>query len=429
MDTPGNLLSWGRPANSIYRKANRQVREQLVLGAEGGRMQNDKSLVRLINEQRVLQEAFNERSISRSQISKNIGLNKVSVSEIVADLMNKGYLVEQGQGDSTRNGGRKPTILNFNRDLGYVISADLGDGYLDLMINRMDGSVVQMQHVETTGQQAEAVLGDLVNRITSFRAENNRHETAEPIPLMGVSVAIHGIVDDNQVLYSPFMDFKHLDVAQILESRLGVPVMLQNEANLSVIYVRDFNTQQPIRNLVCISIHKGIGAGIIIHDQLYTGKHGEAGEIGHPLVYDDQQAISELPTVESVCSETAVLAQLRQALGRPELSLEDVVSAYRAKDATVVKAIKRFCYSIANIIYNLTVSLSPDQVTLNSKLIAELPETLTMIKQAVPTLTSSATPITLVGDVERCSLLGGTSMIIHHVLGMRPGQLAFTAVE
>lgn len=228
-------------------------------------METSKSLVRELNRRRVLEQVFSFGPISRSQVSKNLNLNKVTVSEIVAELIGQGLFEELGRGDSSSRGGRKPTMLMLNANYGYVLSFDLGFNYIDVMINRINGEVIKFEHHRVGELAIEKRLEFIVNKADQFRSEK---QTVRG--LLGVLVAIHGIVNENKVLYTPYIDFKDKDIAAILSDKLNVPVSLQNEANLAVIYQRDFESREQVDNLVCISIHKGIGAGIIINNRLYT---------------------------------------------------------------------------------------------------------------------------------------------------------------
>ncbi|WP_461225285.1 ROK family protein [Lacticaseibacillus suihuaensis] len=388
-------------------------------------MRTDKNLLRVLNEKRVLTEAFNRGTISRSQISKNIGLNKVTVSDVVANLIEKGYLIEQGQGDSTHNGGRKPTILTFNRDLGYIITMDWGYDYLVIAAARLTGELLIEEGIEIRGLNFDAVL----KVITDWIADYDR-ATPPHLPLLGIVIAVHGIVHHNQVTFSPFIDLGGVDIARVLEETFTVPVRLQNEANLAAVYERDFERRREDESLVCISIHKGIGAGIIIHGKLYTGRHGEAGEIGHTVVYNQAFfANGQTTTIESICSEAAIVDHVRDRLADSTITRDRVIALYQAGDPVVEKELARFCRYIANVIYNITVALDPRRVMINSGLIAKLPPLLTQIRKDLPSLTAEATEIDLVDDVRHCVLLGGCAMLTHDLLNIESGQLTFGTQE
>ncbi|MFD1430867.1 MULTISPECIES: ROK family protein [Lacticaseibacillus] len=382
-------------------------------------MAANKNILRVLNERHVLEQVFNHGPISRSQVSKNLGLNKVTVSEIVGDLIAHQHLLELGQGDSTKNGGRKPTLLQFNADLGYVIVFDLGFDYIDRMVNKMDGSIVAVERYQVADMPVEKRLAMLVDMA-------NVDNMIDGLPLLGIAVSIHGIVNENKVVYTPTLDFKRFDVAKMLQDATHVPVVLENEANLSVIYERDFDTKESVANLVCVSIHKGIGAGIILHNQLYTGNRGEAGEIGHTIVYNNHFLGNSKPdTVENLCSEDAIMERLRHDTGEADLVRQDVVQRFRAGDKLVTEALDRFCFAIAHVIYNVGVTMAPQLIALNSGLVAAIPELFAKIQADMPRLTDEDPDVILVKDVRNATLLGGASLIIQTLLNVEAGSLSF----
>ncbi|GEL13938.1 ROK family protein [Lapidilactobacillus concavus DSM 17758] len=387
-------------------------------------METSKSLVRELNRRRVLEEVFSKGPISRSQVSKNLKLNKVTVSEIVAELIDEELFEELGRGDSSSRGGRKPTMLMLNANFGYVLSFDMGFNYIDVMMNRIDGSIISFAHHRVGEISIEERL-DFID-ITG-------HQLTAQAPvghgLLGVSVAIHGIVHENQVLYTPYIDFKDIDVAKVLTERFQVPVLLQNEANLSAIYQRDFESQSEVDNLVCISIHKGIGAGIIIKNRLYTGIRGEAGEIGHSLIYDKGQKKGEAKSIESYCSEDAILKRIADSTAIENLHRDDLKQLYNDDNVIVRNIIDEFCFYTASIVYNTIVALDPEKVVLNSNLIADIPELLDTIRNYIPSLTKDKTQVELLKNSRYAILLGGASIIIGNILRVTQGDLNFAKID
>lgn len=382
-------------------------------------METSKSLVRELNRKRVLEQVFSYGPISRSQVSKNLKLNKVTVSEIVSEMLENHLLVELGQGDSSSRGGRKPTMLKLNADYGYVLSFDLGFNYIDVMMNQIDGLILKFEHHRVGEIDIDERITFIVNKAHEIKPEGGR--------LLGVSVAIHGIVDNNKVLYTPYIDFQDRDLAKVLSQKLFVPVRLQNEANLSVIYQRDFVSREQIDNLVCISIHKGIGAGVIINNRLFTGVRGEAGEIGHAVVYESRPNFEhKFESIESYCSEDSILKKIKEQTDLSELTRDDIQQLYYDGNEIVGDILDEFCYYTAYIVYNTIVTLDPAKVVINSNLIADIPELMDIIRSDIPYLTKDKTPIELLANSRYATLLGGVSLIISHVINVTPGELNFS---
>ena len=92
---------------------------------------------------------------------------------------------------------------------------------------------------------------------------------------------------NNKIIDSPFLALQGIDLEEYFSKELNVPVVLENEANLSAVFKQDFGTNQETRDLLTIGIHRGSGVGIIAGHSLYRGYRGMAGEIGRSLMTND----------------------------------------------------------------------------------------------------------------------------------------------
>ncbi len=103
--------------------------------------------------------------------------------------------------------------------------------------------------------------------------------------LVGICIGIHGVIHENQLVFVPYSPYQGIDFAGSLEQHFHIPVLVENEANLSALgeWAYCFHT----RNMLSISVHSGIGVGIIMDDQLITGQNGYAGEFGHTIISID----------------------------------------------------------------------------------------------------------------------------------------------
>jgi glucokinase len=85
------------------------------------------------------------------------------------------------------------------------------------------------------------------------------------------------------VVLAPMLEWRNLPLRQQLEAILGVPVIVQNEINLLTLGESWRGAGRNVRNMVCISLGAGIGAGLVIDGQIYSGHHFAAGEIGYAV--------------------------------------------------------------------------------------------------------------------------------------------------
>lgn len=362
------------------------------------------------NEKRVLREIYNHHNISRTQISKNLEINKATISSILNKLKYKSLVHEVGEGDSTKSGGRKPILLKVNYLYGYFISLDLTYSSVEVMYNYFDGNIIKHQSFELPDKNVSSILNILKNDVDI----HGKYDTLNG--LLGVSVSIHGVVDNDQnVIYLPFHETEGISIADKIKEFTNVPVVVENEANLSALYERNFNHNLAYNNLIAMSIHKGIGAGLIINNQLYRGANGEAGEIGKTLVSKVNNDVETYHKVEDIFSQEALLNNLSQHLGE-KMTLSKLIQYYNEKQEVVVEEMEQFINKIAVLIHNLNTQFNPSAIYINCPLFNELPEILEAIKNEFKQYSRNDIQIKLTSNVKFATLLGGTLAIIQKVL-------------
>ncbi|GAX05351.1 xylose repressor [Secundilactobacillus pentosiphilus] len=375
------------------------------------------------NIQSVLAEVFNHQPISRIEISRNLALNKSTVSALYRDLKEQGYVEELGEGDASNVGGRKPVLLAINRQYGYTMNFDFGYRHLHVMQNNLSGDVLSYRQINVMGLKIEQILPLINAELKNVSAKDNTSHG-----LLGISFAIHGTVDQNKVTYSPFLAMDHVDLADYYTQKYQVPVLLENEANVSAVYERDFNeANDQLANMVTISIHRGIGAGLIIDQKLHRGAHGEAGEIGRSVPIDGNWTGTP-GKVEDYCSEDAIINQIQYEKNATDMTREDVVRLFNEGDKVTRSTLSGFVKSVAGIIYNAANNFDPDVVFLSCPLLEALPELEPRIARFYAKMAPSIlVPIKQTPNSHYATLLGGCSLVTREVLGMEDAKLNFSA--
>ncbi|TWW13360.1 sugar kinase [Dellaglioa algida] len=370
------------------------------------------------NSKLILQQIFNNENISRAQISKNLNLNKATVSSIFNELEEQRLVEKHGEGDSTKIGGRKPIMLNINRDYGYTIALDMGYDYLDVMLNYFNGKMISYNRYQLK-------VNDLTNVLSVIREEIDFSDKKETLHgLLGIGVSVHGVVDNNyEITYLPFLDLQGMSVIEELKKMVDVPISIENEANLAAIFERDFG-DKVIDNLITISIHKGIGAGLIIDGELYRGWSGEAGEIGRMLIHSENEIVGSTYRIEDVCSQDAIINKLKIAL-KKEIELDDVRRLYYQNNVIVKKEIDYFVHLITEVVHNVNVEFNPEIIYLNSPLIEKIPVIVDQINTELKNVSSKEVVVELSNNVELSTLLGAMSAVTHLILDMGKIKIKF----
>ncbi|KRK73899.1 ROK family transcriptional regulator [Lacticaseibacillus nasuensis] len=381
-----------------------------------------KETMRRVNVLAVLNQIYNHPQISRAEISRQLGLNKATVSDVLKELIAKHLVVEVGEGESSDSGGRKPLQLQLNADYAFTISVDFGYHFIAYMINDLAGHTLDYERVATP-TESPTQRQEMVRQF--IQAHLDRPSVAG---LAGIVISVHGIVHNNQVLYSPHVKMADIDLHGVLTAAFHVPVVLENEANLSAIYERDFAERTTARNnLITLSIHHGIGAGIIINNALYRGRNSEAGEIGHTTAYltpEGQEA-----SFEEICTQAALFRDVKAACQLPTLTTAELHALLAAHDPNAERIVQRFRKYLLVLIRNLILSFSPSVVVLTSDIITEIPELLSGFPEQVTTITGQTTNVEFSTNPYTGTLLGGTAVLVSRIFGLHRTHSTETTVE
>lgn len=383
----------------------------------------DKYTIREHNEAIVLTSIINNLEISRSMVSQNTGLNKASISEIVKKLINEQLINEIGIGSGSLSGGRKPILLQLNKKAGVSLGIDLGYDYVSSMLTYLNGEIIDEKWSSGILITKENVVSIVQDVIHSYAVVASKL----PYKIIGVTIAIHGIVFENNILFTPYYDLDKIDLVAELSENISIPIYIENEANLTAIAESTFSPSK--NNLVSISIHSGIGAGIVMNGSLYYGKDGKSGEIGHMTLYPKGLACpcGNHGCFEQYCSETAILKQFCLAKNNFSLSIDDLAVSYSQRDEQALTLINELIENLSIGINNLIATYGLEMIFINSSLIRKIPEILPEIKKR---LISSFNKDTSLYDSQlgiKASLLGASALSTMKFL--RVDQLNFQLVS
>ena len=323
-------------------------------------------LIRDMNTQLVLNTIMSQGPISRANIASELGLTKATISAIVQTLIDRFLVLEVGSHETKK--GRRPILLELNKDCGYVISIDLSAEYITVLTANLTGENCSLKRYHNNASRE-----DILSKVENIVAKTIKHVPASHYGVVGIALAIHGVVYDNEVVFFPYSPYEGIHFAKHLEAIFKLPVILENEANLSALgeWAYSFHKE----NLLNISIHSGIGLGIVMNNQLTSGQDGYAGEFGHTIIVADGRACpcGNLGCLEQYASERILLKELSKLKGR-KIGAEDFAVLYGKKDPDAIHTMELFIKYISIGINNLLHTFNPDTIVINSSFTMYFPE-------------------------------------------------------
>ncbi|MBN9605976.1 MAG: ROK family transcriptional regulator [Actinomycetales bacterium] len=285
------------------------------------------------NRSLVLQTLYREAGLSRADVARATGLTRVTVSDLVAELIAEGYVIELGPRDEARP-GKPATVLDIHRSGHRIVGLDLSDAaafrgaVLDL-----DGEILERAEVTlagATGDAATAKVIELAERLLAGSA----------LPVLGIGVGSPGVVDDaGVVLTAPNLGWQHEPLQLLLAQATGHPVLVANDANVAA--RAEYGFGGAAGDLMVVRVGHGVGAGLLIDGAPVRGARFAAGEIGHVVVGTD----GGLPCVcgKEGCLETWLAAP------RLDAALAGAAGP-TARDAVLDEAGRRLGIALAPVI-------------------------------------------------------------------------------
>jgi predicted NBD/HSP70 family sugar kinase len=187
-------------------------------------------------------------------------------------LISSGLVIETGLGKST--GGRKPTLLDINEKFGLVMAVKIEarrviSGLYDLRTNKLAGQITEFSAEPEVSTVIEIIHDDL-------------RSYAETSDILGVGLGVSGFVSDNgTIIYTPILNWRNIDLAEILLPDKNIPVVTDNDVNAFTLAEGWLGAGRGFNDFLCVTVGEGVGSGLMIDGTLHRGAFGGAGEIGH----------------------------------------------------------------------------------------------------------------------------------------------------
>jgi predicted NBD/HSP70 family sugar kinase len=302
-------------------------------------------LLREINTETTLRVIREKQPISRSQIAKLTRLNKGTVSNITAELLEDDLIFES----STTEGaiGRSPVNLSLKLGKHFVGAVDLDSPVTRVGVVDIDGSVKAMSSIQTEPGLPDESVAACVQELRSVCARLNVEH------LEGLGVSVSGLVNSGAqvVNFASNLRWENFNLGEAIRKLLPEigNVSFGNGANVSALAELWFGTHEvDLTNFIFLSVHPGIGSGIIIENRLVEGEYQASGEIGHMVIYPGGEPClcGSNGCLEAYASDRAtvrryVVKKYGNVAHPADVSLESIIDLAKKGDDIAVDVLKQ----------------------------------------------------------------------------------------
>lgn len=262
---------------------------------------------------------------SRAALTKDLGLNRSTIGDLTASLVDLGLVVEAGS-VSPRGNGRPSHLVRPREDV-TAIGVNLGVDRNTVASIGLGGELLSRR--ERPHQRGEHDMLSVVESLAQMIEDALREETASRC--VGIGVAVPGAVAlrDGVVTFAPNLGWVDEPFSAALSSRLGMSVVCDNDANLGARAEHLRGVAVGRDNIAYLSGSVGLGGGFILGGQPLTGARGFAGEIGHLSVAADGEPCrcGNTGCWETKISENRLLTQAGRLPGGGPEAVQEVIGS------------------------------------------------------------------------------------------------------
>ncbi len=369
--------------------------------------------LREANQRRVLRAVRIAGSLTQAEIARSTGLSAATVSNIVRELRELGAVAVT----PTSRGGRRARCVTLAHEAGVAVGVDFGHSHLRVAVCDLAHRVLAERAIPldvdasaTHGlDQAERLADELLAEAGFQRAA-----------VVGVGLGLPGPIDARTGAVGSatiLPGWVGVSPARQMRSRLGLPVLVDNDANLGALGEFVWGQGKGLTDLAYIKVATGVGAGLIIGGDIYRGPGGTAGEIGH-ITIDESGRVCRCGNrgcLETFTAAPFLLELLRGSHGA-DLTIRQVIQRANGGDMGCRRVIADAGRHIGVAVANLCNLLNPQRVVVGGDLAAagDLlldPLRATVGRYAIPSAARSLSVVTGVLG-ERAAVLGAVALVL-----------------
>ena len=341
---------------------------------------------RVINRDIVFALIRTSQSISRADLARRSGLGRSTVSQIVEQLISENLVREGAIGSLPR--GRKPTLIGLNGALS-AIAVDIHPKQASVALVDLKGRLLSRWPVPITADPA-ASMSMIIECMERIRPSSPQQS------IEGIGISVPGRVNPatQKLVFAPNLRWPQFDIKEFVETEMGLPVMLENDATACLVAERTFERMDGIKDAVLVAVAEGIGTCVLANGQIVTGYNGMAGEYGHISMDPNgpRCGCGKKGCWEVFGSCPAALRYYRESKRNgPPITFQELLNRAEDDDVEAAEALHQQATWIGRGLRMIIASVSPSTILIAGDLTAAW-------HRFGPVIESEAFDLTLAGD-------------------------------
>ena len=348
----------------------------------------------VMTHKRIISYYLNNSSSTIPELSKELNLSVPTIAKVIAEMCEDGYLINCGKMDTSK--GRSPAIYGLAPESGYFVGVDLMNSGLNLGLMNFNGELVKLDmdvpyHYRNSQEGLDELCGYVTDFIEQLDVAKDR--------ILNIGVNVPGRVNPEMGHSFSRFNFDERPLVDIMAEKIGCSVYIDNDTRSMTYGEMTKGVVKGEKNVIFVNLSWGIGCGLILNGELYTGKSGFSGELGHFPCFDNEVLChcGKRGCLETEISGMALHRNLLQCVkeGRQtslseqimndeaSLTLDDIIEATLKEDLLCIELVEDIGQKLGRYLAGLINLLNPEMVIIGGSLARTGDSVLQPVKSAV----------------------------------------------
>ena len=340
----------------------------------------------------------NNNTSTIPDLAKELGLSVPTVTKVVNEMCEAGLVKDHGKIEG--HGGRRPVIYGFNPHSGYFLGLDLKRNAINMGIINFMGEFVALE-MNHPLQIAERSSYQTIEEICDIANEFVNESGIPRDKIFYGCVVLSGRVNPTTGFSFSTLPSSERPINELFAERLTMPVCIDNDTRAMT--YGDYLSGKIVhgeRDVLFINLSLGLGMGIVMNGQIYKGRSGYSGELGHMPAFDNEimchcgkkgcleTEVSGLALKRRVIQslqegKTSLLSEKFNAEGSDAITLDDIMTAVDQEDILCIELLENIASELGKWIAGMINIFNPELVVIGGTLSATADYLLRPIKQAI----------------------------------------------
>jgi predicted NBD/HSP70 family sugar kinase len=298
----------------------------------------------------------------RVELARRLGLSRNSLSRLTRELLDLGF-IEEGDSQPRATRGRPPELVNIRKDAAHFLGIKLTGDALYAVVTNLESEVVESSETSLHELDVTSVLS-----LITTTASDMLRDVERPA---AIGVCLAGDVEDlggtQLIVGSTFLGWDApVPLARLVAQSTGLPATVSNDVEALTAAHHWFGAGVGRESLVLVAVGAGVGAGIVVGDQLHRGAHARQGKIGHiivPATSSRRCALGHLGCADALVTMPGIAASAGLGAGQYEVAL----SRARVGDAQALSAFQDAATALGAIVAQYVNVLDPAKVIITGE--------------------------------------------------------------